>query len=520
MKERYEEVIERNGIVALGAHLFLHSEIDAVYEQNQLAYYRAFRKGKYAEEPLFGTYTMEKEIRMKKVAGIFSLAETNGDDKVIFHLFKKGYKYAWNYVENHQDINIDDFVNSLQNKKQHRSLARSEEEFYHQVISMMYISFKKKRKIQMQTHFGMYFLKVMRERKQIVDVGKLLYTKENLEEKRFELERLDDDYYILRKKERETVQTVLDRIITNEKEAFKPSGELTKEMFEEMREKAFRSGISKYIGAYSTWFKAMGFNEGDLTDSAKVRTEDIDKIFYTYLTVEETNELEGWDEAIFIVSLFFIKALMDEYQKAKTLYFNQLQESYFFEIEEHEKALDEKKAELNKAKSVLDAKDLTNKEIEKENRQLKQELERLQKQNQKLETKVEAMQDLNQEVSALREFVYQQSQEEAEPTSLDADKLSPLLSGRKVAIIGGSISWQKRLREACPDFLFFTAEEASRDIKKLDKMELVVINTATISHAFYGRVMKQLSRNPRRLSYVNGNHNLTISLQRIQEALQ
>ncbi|WP_180953885.1 hypothetical protein [Bacillus sp. M6-12] len=510
MSENFSINIRLYVIVALGGNSFLHEEIDTIYEEKKLDYYHAYKLSGFYDDITFKTYMIDKEARMKKVAGIVEWCYKHNDLTLIYRLLKKGFKFSWNFMKNQNYISIDEFALSFQKK---RGKDFSEQDMFFHCIALMYLCYQEKIHLDLQSEFGRYFQQMFVNHVQDIFTGKILFTEENFKESRNELDGLYQDFYVSPKTSNTTLELLFDNIISVEEKKIGTTHNMSKEKYGEVRKSVFENGISKYIGAYAGWIKALGFNESDLTSSVRLSKEDLDSVFFEYINAQHGNNIEEQDKLPFIVGLFFIQALVTEYKKSKDVYFNQLQDDFYFELGEYEKELAEKEKDLKEAKESFEAE---KKKVQEENDKLWEELKRLQKENASLKGEVDTLHDHSKEVFALREFIYSlKNEEEEEVEGNQMEMMIEELQTIKMAVIGGSQSWVNKVKEVFPNFIMVNQDNKGIDLRFLDNVDVVCINTKTFNHSFYEKAMKQMSKNDVPFFYLNGNYNIDITVSKI-----
>jgi hypothetical protein len=510
MKENFSINIRLYLIVALGGNPYLHEEIDAVYEEKKLDYYRAYKLSGFYDDITFKTYMIDKEARMKKVAGIVEWCYNHNNMDLIYRLLKRGFKFSWNFMKQRTHISIDEFALSFQKK---RGKDFSEQDMFFHCIALMYLCYQEKIQLDLQSEFGRYFQQMFVNHAQDIFAGKLLFTEENFNKTRNELNDLYEDFLVPTKTNSITMEVLFDNVISVEEKKLGAIPNMSKSDYEELRTSVFEQGISKYIGAYAGWIKVLGLNESDLTSSVRLSKEDLDSIFFEYINAQHGNNIEEQDKLPFVIGLFFIKALVTEYMKSKNVYFNQLQDDFFFEVEEYQKELIDKEKALREARESFES---DKKKIQEENDKLWDELKRLQKENASLKGEIETLNDHSKEVYALREYIYSLEIEEEKEEEQDiVDRMTNELQDVKVAVIGGSVTWSQRIKELFPNFIMVNQDSRGADLRFLDNVDYVCVNTATLSHSFYEKAMNRMSKNDVGLFFLNGNNNMNITVPNI-----
>ncbi|WCK57500.1 hypothetical protein PP175_25885 (plasmid) [Aneurinibacillus sp. Ricciae_BoGa-3] len=504
-------------IVALGARTFLHEEIDTIYEANKLDYYETYKNSGFYDDVTFTRYTIDKEVRMKKVAGIVEWCYNHNDFDLIYKLIKKGYKFCWNFIKNRQRVRIDDFSMAFQRKMGGEDKTSESDLFFHNVV-LLYLCQREGVHIDMQTEYGQYFQSLFIRYTEDLLVKQMYFTEENFNKNRERMDNLYERYFIAKKNRTIPLDILFDGIINEETKKINSLKGLTKEEYEEVRTKVFNQGISKYIGAYSGWLKVLGINEMDLTSSNVLTPEDLEQIMFEAINGQEGNQMGEEDLDNFVIACFFMKALAGEYNRAKGIYFNQLQDDFYYELREYEKELAVKEERIKSQQEEMKANEA---KLKDENNKLWEELKRLQKENASLKAEKEQMEDKSKEVHALCDYIYslEQENQEEESQAIDLEGMVDKLQQHKVVIIGGHPNWQNKIKETLPSFIVIHPDAIRTDLKTLDSVDAVFINTAIFSHKFYEKVMNQMSKNDTNLFYLNANNNIRVSVKNMYEKI-
>ncbi|WP_026568324.1 hypothetical protein [Bacillus sp. UNC41MFS5] len=123
--------------IALGGNSYLHPYIDDCYRKKEWDYYEAYQSSGLKEEPLFSMYCTRNEEKIRQVAGIIEWSRINQEFSQIDYLIKKGYKFVYQYLQQHQQIDFEHFTRSY--AKRHKSKVIKEIELIYQNIILWYL---------------------------------------------------------------------------------------------------------------------------------------------------------------------------------------------------------------------------------------------------------------------------------------------------------------------------------------------------------------------------------------------
>lgn len=215
--------------------------------------------------------------------------------------------------------------------------------------------------------------------------------------------------------------------------------------------------------------------------------------------IEDENSINYEDLFRFIIPAIDLRYWAREYKKAKQFFFNNFDE----ELKEAMKEKEIEMKELKKENSLL----------QDENKKLKLELELLQKDKNRLESEIKEQCTSKEELVQLRNFMFNQQQEQYVITDESID-----LKSIKAIIFGGHPNWILKMKERLINFEFISAETINFDVNILNSYEYVFINTNFIGHAMYYKIIENLNEE-NKLRYIN-NINLDRAIEDIKNAIK
>lgn len=138
------------------------------------------------------------------------------------------------------------------------------------------------------------------------------------------------------------------------------------------------------------------------------------------------------------------------------------------------------------------------------------ELTRLNKLIGKYQSDEYKMEELKSENESLHKHILQlekRLRNQPQITSDDGNDLDELnsindwLSDKTIAIVGGDINWQKKIKETLGDkVVAIHPDDGNANINKLSNVNWIFINTSQLTHELYGKITKYLSDN---YSFIN-----------------
>lgn len=511
--ERPEINIRLFLIAALGSSQYLHPIIDEMYKERESEYFEHYRKSGFVNDLLLPRYITRNEERMKKVAGIVEWSYNNDNFEGIYKLIKKGYKFCYQYVTNHNEVDLEAFSFTFMKKRGGMDKVTDLQLFSASSV-VVYLCTRLNKDLIMDYGYGEIFSKSLTDAIYECYIQELRYSPENRKMYQKQIEDLFQIYEIPKNLKSISIgklfELFVERATTNKL--------LSKQFsnYENLRAEVFREGINKYIGSLSTWIKTMGINEMDITDSVEITRSDLEMVFLDYIIASqyEVNHLLEKDRDLYIVSCLIIYALAHSYKEAKQLYLNDSKEERYMDLKHFEEEI------KNKEQQIIEKEELLNQELkESKNRilSLEDEVVKLRRLLQQSEEKNQKHDDYTKEIISLRNFVYSLEKEELPEKDIKIQDVTDYLRSKKIAIVGGHPNWQNKLKEYIPHATFMSVEQINRDFSFLDNVDAVFINTSYFNHKFYMKLMSRMSRNNTSLYYLKGSANAQLSLMEIYQ---
>lgn len=504
-------------IVALGGNPFLHSFIDEIYNERRWEYYELYRNSDIAKDMLIPMHVTQNEEKMKQVAGIVTWCYEHNDFEKVYRLIKKGYKFSYQYVQQHgsRTVSFDQFELAFMKKRGGVENVTDLSLFYASCV-VLYLCNKENKAYNFGS-YGRMMIQAMKDLEIGIIAYELRFSKEYREEHKDEVNSLFSLYGIPRNMKEMSMGKFLELFIERQMAEIGSRNPFINA--EQARSIVFREGISKYIGSISNWIKVHRINEMDLTESVSITKDDVEVIFLDFIIAKQknSNNLTDNDRDLYIVSTLYLKTIINVYLKTKKLYLDDSQEQHYLEVQKKENSIKEKELALNKQEAEFKEKSrLQDDRIA----QLEEELKKTQRALQLAQSELEKREDNSKEVASLREYVYELNNEAPIQQEISQEELILRIQRRKIAVIGGDQNWIKKMREILPEVKFVEIESINRDLSYVDNLDAVFVYWSIFKHNFYKKFMKQMAQNDTQLYYLSRTTNVDLVLREMEKMLR
>ncbi|AUO78536.1 hypothetical protein QES_4068 [Clostridioides difficile CD149] len=456
--------------------------IDKYYNENKLKYSSLAKDNIFYNSRIASEGSIIQEYYFKKSLGIL----LERDEKKITKIFKVGYTIAYNYIISIQTFKASTFLRKLMLKNKIESF--SEDELNGNMLVAISLCGALGKEVDESDEI---YIKVIRN---------LILRNENYKhEKVLSIDRLSKD-------EQKLISKIELRLKSTYLKEYIPS--------------SYTIGIDGSIGTFNLDAltdldrNLLGFDYiYDLEELSLIsivgrdifKSKQIQELILCYCNlqknIEDENSINYEDLFKFIIPAIDIRYLAREYKKAKQFFFNNFDEELKESIEEKDLKLDS----IKKENSLLEA----------ENEKLKSELELLQKDKLRLENEIKAQLTSKEELVQLRNFMFNQQQEQEEKVLIDE---SINLKNIKAIIFGGHPNWILKMKEKLTNFEFISADTINFNVNILNSYEYVFINTNFIGHAMYYKIIENLNED-NKLRYIN-NINVDRAIEAIKNAIK
>ena len=488
--------------IALGGNSYLHPYIDDLYRKNEWEYFEAYQSSGLNGNPLFSMYTTNSEEKIRQVAGILEWCNQNQQFYLLDQLIKKGYKFVYQYLKLHTEIDFEHFMRSF--AKRQRNKMVKEIELIYQNIVLWYLCERENKPINRSNIAWKSFQEVLQSSLNEINLQKELFSKNMIDQNREEIDLLYEEYNIHKNHRFDSLGFFIEYLISdNIKRIYETKPNCPADRAEQQ---VFQNSPCKFIGALGGWLKTLKIHELDATEQFPLSKEDLDIVFLEILYVKKYNYINKEEQDLFFISCLYLKCLSSHFHETKQLYLDQSKWDYYMEMKSKESQLKEQEADLVGRQQSWQ---LTNRRKQKEIEGLKQELREAHSRIRLLEEKIEDMEDYSDEVHALRNFVYsEQLEDHSFVKSPSLKNMKELIQSKRIVIFGGFPNWRQKLKDLLKNVEFVDADEVNRDISKVQRADAVFINTTVFGHAFYKKIMKELNKSETPLFYLNGQSNI------------
>lgn len=152
--------------------------------------------------------------------------------------------------------------------------------------------------------------------------------------------------------------------------------------------------------------------------------------------------------------------------------------------------------------------------LRKKSHQQAQELRHLRTlytESKKISGQLEALrtlyEDQQKELTALRNHVYQMSEESSVTAALDPAAMETAISAKKIIIIGGHTNWSSKLKNKFPGWVFISPQvSGTLDERILEKADYIYFFTDFISHSTYQKYLRLIRDRNLAFGYIHSVH--------------
>ncbi len=489
--------------IALGGNSFLHSYIDDCYQKNEWEYYEAYQSSEMKGNPLFSMFTTKNEEKIRQVAGIVEWCYQNHHFYVLDQLIKKGYKFVYLYIQQqHTQIDFEHFMRSFA-KRQKGKMIKEIELIYHNIV-LWYLCVRENKPINTNSVAWQSFQKVLNTSINEIKMQKLMRSQAMFDKHREEIDELYAEYNIPKNHRFDSLGVFIEYLIGIKlKEVNDTTPISSKENAEDV---VFQYSPVKYIGAFGGWLKTLNIHELDATEQIPFTKMDLDIVFLELVSAKKYQYISKEDQDLFFIACLYLKCLSSLFGDTKKMYLDQAKQDFYLEMKSKESKIKEQETELLRRQQEWES---TFKRQQKQMEELTMELREAHARNRQFAQQLETMDDYAKEVHALRSFAYYEEREDNNLEKLPSLKImTEFILSKRIVIFGGPQNWRQKLKELLPNVEFVDADEKNRDISKVKRVDAVFINTAVFAHAFYKKIMKELSKGETPLFYLKGQNNI------------
>ena len=143
--------------------------------------------------------------------------------------------------------------------------------------------------------------------------------------------------------------------------------------------------------------------------------------------------------------------------------------------------------------------------LEADNKGLRTELSEKRRIEEDAKALRERSENANRELVALRDYVYNLTEDDRPDQSVSIDEMKRFLSEKRIVIIGGHSNWVSKMKKEFPDWSYVNPEASgSTDVSIVDKADHVYFFTDTISHSKYFQFINVVRERKVDFGYIHG----------------
>ncbi|HAF0292491.1 TPA: hypothetical protein G9C53_004881 [Salmonella enterica subsp. enterica serovar Typhimurium var. 5-] len=510
-------------IYGLATRKHIHPQIKKMYDAKRTEYYQSFKRSEFSIMDLTRFTTKTSDLLMN-VAGIMAWSEEQNDYSYVYSLIEKGYKFTWNFLKRHGRINFPDFYKEL------KAGIRSDESNY-QAVMGLFISAKKGYEMGVDIYETKEELKEEIEGSSIAMANLFIFSKKMYdkmvimpkemgeipdERNKFYFKELAESLGI-KPRNNDSLLQVINNIRSSEIDETSLDGLRGLEYFknlDKVMSDAYFAGKVRLYTILMAWLESEGISWYDLFENYYLTESSIEKISYFLQNGLESQIIMEEEQELLLCYFLVFSAFKDEYQKTKIAYQTNRMEEVEYRALEREKKLKEewlkKESHWKKRERILEEK-AKNDKFEIHNWKI--ESKKLREKIATLEAEIDRLKQSEKEMAAIKSFVDLQDSDVEEKVSYN--DIESYLQGKSIIIIGGSPTWQNKIRSRFPNFIFWGADDVNKDLSPLDSTEGVFIYWTYLSHPMYWKVKKRMNDNKTKLFFIERNTNLELTIEQI-----
>lgn len=434
----------------------IYDDIDRLYEKDKLNFHAVAKENEYYNHPLSKEGSLIQEVYFKKSLGILLNFDKYFDD--VFSIMKKGWDYAYLYVNSNKQISLDAFVKAFLRK--YKGIDNVDTFTLNSNI-LMAIEFSNilDRKI-IDTEFYNYCLDRFNERLNHYDTS------------------LGN-------------RISLNFISKDEKKLLKDLKSALKERFGDFKniiEPLPETLLNNYQEMITFIFDYEDFSLPNLVYETKITEKDIDEILYVWILYGDVDNLD--DAGKFLLDMIILKYMIKGYKNAKEFYFKTNTNTLGLNPNSFESKIEDLNNELAR-------KDLLIEILESSIKRAENDIKKLQKQ-------LDDIKDNKEELVALRNLMFNLNPDTSINKKQDStDKISSI-KDLNCVVFGGTDGWQRKMKEILPNYKYVPFEAHNFDINILKSADYVIMNVTCLSHALYYKVVENIKG--KKVVYLNNNN--------------
>lgn len=498
-KEDSLEILKNVFCISIASKEIVHEDIDEIYNKNKILYLQYYKNSKLYNSVLNKSLSYKTEIYIRKLIGILEDALNQNDAINIIKLYKKAFKKLYNNTKNLDSIKMSDIIKFL-NLTDSESIIEGLSAFYFYGMRGILDTYD----IENFDINGM-----LSEVYVFLLYNKVNFSDEMIQAKNKDIIKLRNHFGI--KNKDYVADDLITAILNNEASIYQknnPNSDKSDALYK--IQKAGKIGM--HIGFMEGLYKLLELNSTQIAKKITFTSREISEILINYKTEKSFDDYAN-DENLnsYIISSLYMAILNKEYKNLKADYSKYVSEESIIEIHDLQEKLENSINEANKLKADFEIKEkaLTDKE-----HSLLKEIELLKKENSLLNKNVNDATALKTEVIKLREFVFDlQNNIEDEIAVTEELDLAPI-KDKNIVIIGGTISWTKKLKELFPKWQFIGIEQKNNNLSFINNCDFLFINI-NMTHSLYFKIKSLIEKYNIKYNFLKNTNNINNTLHEI-----
>ncbi len=281
--------------------------------------------------------------------------------------------------------------------------------------------------------------------------------------------------------------------------------------------------VRKYAGIVAAMFDFDRVSSSRIMSEITLTDRQIDEIICSYLQCYRDQNLERTTNIL--LSGIVIKTLILRLKEARIVFFENNKETLFVELHSKEKSIKELSQKLVSVSrerdkyraEVIGFRNSLKQKVNLAGKQYRDEIRMLETKVKRLEKELDSERAYRSELNGLRSLFFD-IQTDGGLSNSQKD-LAEITRDFKIAVIGGTPEWRKKMTLACPNILALDGFNENLELKPLKNVKMAFFYTGFMNHKTYYRVIDFLRNLRRPVGYI-GRTNLDLVETEIVEQIR
>lgn len=496
-----EKILKNVFAISLASKNIIRRDVDLIFDKDKLTYLKYYKNSNIYKTVLNQSLSFEVERYTEKIIGIIEYCLDTNNIKDIENLYKKAFKKIYINTKNFKKINIYNIANYLSEGI----------EGTFEVFTTLYIAHLNN-KVDMDDFNDEILLNSLKDIIYLESYIDTNFSNDTISLFKTEIVEIRNKFGI--KKKMYTLEELITDILSKDVEDYNKNIIAKRTVDIQGIQKV--GNIGKYIGALEGTFKYLQIDSARLAQNTTFTQTEINKIILNFIFAEKFNNFSDKDLSYTIIFVMYITALNKEYKKLKNDYLRNINDEHLIEIDNMQQDLISSKNEFDRLseKTKIREQLLIAKEHE-----LIDTIESLKKENQRLQKQLKETDSLKQEVIKLRNIVFNSEFEETDIDEIDDYIDVENMNKLNIVIVGGTITWVKKLKVQFPDWKYIGMEQLNGDFTNIKNSDFIFINTK-MKHSLYFKIKNFIAKYGIKYDYLEPLENISINIKNIYMKLK